>query len=206
MTSPLMQSPDEDQKVVGRRSSCSLRPRARDIDRRSIPKTPKGLSGSRTTPRLVAALIALLLLVGCGGDKTSLDPPDIAYGEDISEMGMFVVDPRFTVAALSQDDEWILFDDIGELLKYHDRFPDTDFQVTWVPDYHSESWIEAEDAWFLQSPGFNTPMGWMVGTFEHEDEARTFMEEHGGDLMTWQEANDLEWTDPPAPADHSGHN
>ena len=39
----------------------------------------------------------------------------VSYNEDISEMGMFVVDPRYTVAALpGESDEWLLFDDIGE--------------------------------------------------------------------------------------------
>ncbi len=150
------------------------------------------------------ALVALLVLTACGGDEVSLDPPDITYGEDISEMGMFVVDPRFTVAALQDNDEWLLFDDIGELLKYHHRHPDIEFQVTWVNDYHSEEWLHAEDATYVQSPGFNTPMGWLVGAFESEDDAHAFHLEHGGEMMTWEEATSREWTDPPAP-DHSIH-
>ena len=40
---------------------------------------------------------------------------EINYGVDMAEMGMPVVDPRFTVATLPDDsDEWLLFDDIGE--------------------------------------------------------------------------------------------
>lgn len=147
----------------------------------------------------IVALAALLVLTSCGKDEVSLDPPEITYGEDISEMGMFVVDPRYTVAALPPEGDWILFDDIGELLKYHDRIPGTEFRATWVNDYYTEEWLPAEEAIYLQSGEFNSPMGWMVAAFANEDEARAFQDEHGGELMTWEEADAQEWTDPPAP-------
>lgn len=153
---------------------------------------------------LISAMAVLLLLAvaGCGKEKVSLDPPSIKYGEDISEMGMAVVDPRFTVAALPEkDNSWILFDDIGELLKYHDRFPDVKFRATWVHDYLTEEWIHAEDAWYVESAGFTTPMGWLVGAFAKESDAQAFLTEHGGTMMTWAEANARQWVDPPAPDD-----
>ncbi len=150
----------------------------------------------------VGVLVILLALTGCGNDDVSLDPPEITYGEDISEMGMFVTDPRFTVAALPEDeDDWILFDDVGEYLRYLDRFPDATFRAVWVHDFNTEEWVPAEDAWYVQSAGFTTPMGWLVGTFANEDHARTFQAEHGGVVMTWDEANARVWIDPPAPDD-----
>lgn len=149
-------------------------------------------------------LVPVLLLVGCGGDDAvSLDPPEVSYGQDISEMGMFVTDPRFTVAALPDEGDWILFDDIGELFKYQDRFPEKEFRATWVNDFHSEEWLKAEDAWYLQSSELNSPMGWRVAAFKSKDDALAFQAEHGGDLMTWDEASAIEWTDPPAPGTHS---
>jgi copper chaperone NosL len=152
--------------------------------------------------RPILALAILMTLTGCGDDDVSLDPPAITYGEDISEMGMFVVDPRFTVAALPDDgDDWILFDDTGELLKYRDRFPEATFRAIWVHDFLTEEWVPAEDAWYVESPGFTTPMGWLVGTFAQENDARAFQREHGGVVMTWDEANDRAWVDPPGPDD-----
>lgn len=150
---------------------------------------------------LISLAAAILLLTACGGEKSvSHDPPTVKYGEDISEMGMFVTDPRFTVAALI-DDEWVLFDDIGEMLRYRDIHPETEIQVLWTHDYHSQEWLKAEDAWYAQSQGFTTPMGWLVGSFADEDAARAFVEEHGGVVMTWDEADARTWTSPPAPDD-----
>lgn len=152
------------------------------------------------------ALLAIATLAACGEDEVSLDPPEVRYGEDISEMGMFVVDPRYTVATLPDDtDEWLLFDDIGELFKYRDTHPDAGFQVIWVNDYHTEEWLKAEDAWYVEAPGVNSPMGWGISAFENEDEARAYHEQHGGELMTWEEADARTWTAPPAPVDHGDH-
>ena len=44
----------------------------------------------RVLPAFVAVLL-VMFAVACGEDEVSLDPPEIRYGEDISEMGMFVV-------------------------------------------------------------------------------------------------------------------
>lgn len=152
------------------------------------------------------AMVLFVSLAACGDDDVSLDPPEVKYGEDISEMGMFVVDPRFTVATLPDGtDAWLLFDDIGELFKYRDTHPDTGFQVIWVNDYHTEEWLNAEDAWYVESTGVNSPMGWGISAFENEDEAAAWHDEHGGEMMTWDEADARTWTAPPAPMDHSGH-
>jgi copper chaperone NosL len=155
---------------------------------------------------IVIAILAVISLAACGDDEVSLDPPEVNYGEDVSEMGMFVVDPRYTVATMPEgEDEWLLFDDIGELFKYRDTHADAEFQVMWVNDYHTEDWLKAEDAWYVESPGVNSPMGWGISAFEKEDEATAYHEEQGGELMTWEDADARTWTAPPAPADHSEH-
>ncbi len=154
---------------------------------------------------LLAALVALLTLTACGGDdEVSLDPPSVSYNEDISEMGMFVVDPRYTVAWLPEDGDWILFDDIGEMFKYRVvRFPDAKARVIWVNDYHDQKWLKAEDAWYVQTPEVNSPMGWGVAAFRDEAAARQFQSETGGERMTWQEVLNATWGAPPAPVPHS---
>lgn len=149
--------------------------------------------------RLVAAVVLAVFLVACGSEEQDLTPPDIAYGEAISEMGMFVVDPRYTVAALPEEGDWILFDDIGEVFKYRGGRPDQTFRAIWVNDFHDQTWLDAEDAWYLQSPGLHSPMGWGVAAFAEEAAAREFQGEFGGDLMRWSDAANRDWIDPPAP-------
>lgn len=150
------------------------------------------------------AAFALLLLAGCGGDKkASLDPPEVKYGQDISEMGMFVSDPRFTVAYLPEEGKWILFDDIGEMFKYQVTLhPDQKPRVIWVNDYRDKTWLKVEDAWFVQSPSINSPMGWGIAAFRDENAARSMQQDTGGTLMRWDDVKKLSWDAPPAPMMH----
>jgi copper chaperone NosL len=149
----------------------------------------------------VVALMVLVFLAGCSDDKANrLDPPEIDYGSDISEMGMFVTDPRYTVAVLPADSDWLLFDDTGEFLRYVQINPEIDFDVMWVPDFNDKTWIRAEDAWYLESREFRaSPMGWGIATFRDEASARAAHEQHGGTIMTWDEAMQKPWQAPPAP-------
>lgn len=152
----------------------------------------------------LVALAAMLVLAACGGDDDSLDPPEINYGVDMAEMGMPVVDPRFTVATLPEDSsDWLLFDDIGEFLKYH-QTRTSDFQVRWVPNHDTEEWMAAEDAWYVQSEQYcYSPMRWCVAAFDSEDAAHEAHMEHGGEMWSWDTVFDADWSLAPTPHEHS---
>lgn len=153
--------------------------------------------------RLISLLTLLaIVLVGCGGEEQSLDPPDIEYGVDMSEMGMPVVDPRFTVATLPTDsDDWLLFDDIGEFLRYH-QTRSSEFQVIWVPDFTTREWVKAEDAWFVQSDGFCfSPMKWCIAAFSSEESALAAVDEYTGEVWSWDTVFEETWDQAPAPGD-----
>lgn len=155
--------------------------------------------------KLSALLVTAFVLVACGGedDEARLQPPDIEYGVDMAEMGMPVVDPRYTVAALPEEsNEWVLFDDVGEFLKYI-QTRSTEFEIMWVHDFNDESWVEAQDAWYLESRELTTsPMGWGVATFKDEESALAAQEEFGGDLYDWESVQEETWDQPPGPHDH----
>lgn len=145
-------------------------------------------------------LVVAVLLVACGGDSKSLDPPKIEYGVDMAEMGMPVVDPRFTVATLPEgSDEWLLFDDIGEFLRYY-QIRSNKFQVIWIPDVNTEEWVKSEDAWFVQSDEYcYSPMRWCVAAFKDEESARAAIESYGGDIYSWKTVFDKVWDQAPVP-------
>lgn len=156
---------------------------------------------------IAVGLAPALALVGCGGDKQSgLNPPDVKYNVDTSEMGMFVVDPRYTAAYLPEKGDWILFDDIGELFRYRvTRFPENAVRVIWVHDYHDKTWMNAEDAWYLESPEISTPMGWGLAAFRSEGDARQMQSDVGGEVMSWTDVLARTWNAPPAPVPHGDH-
>ncbi|MCA9832868.1 MAG: hypothetical protein KC435_02920 [Thermomicrobiales bacterium] len=159
-----------------------------------------------TQTRLISMLIVMVIvLAGCGGDSgDKLDPPKINYGTDMSEMGMPVTDARFTVAALPEgSDEWLLFDDIGEFLKYY-QHESSAFQVMWVPDHNTEEFVHAEDAWYVQADQFcYSPMKWCVAAFADEESAAAASDEFDGEMWNWETVFDADWSQAPTPVEHS---
>lgn len=155
--------------------------------------------------RILGIFAVVLLLVSCGGSGDKLDPPDIEYGVDMSEMGMPVVDARFTVATLPEGtDDWLLFDDVGEFLRYYQTKSD-DFQVIWLPDHDTEEWVKTEDAWFVQSEEFcYSPMKWCIASFGDEQRARDAVERFGGEIYSWDNVFDHQWEAAPAPGELEG--
>lgn len=154
--------------------------------------------------KLAALAMSAVVLAGCGGDDESrTDPPNIEYGVDMAEMGMPVVDPRYTVAILPEGEEdWILFDDVGEFLKYMTTRDGMTYDAMWVHDFNDESWVSAEEAWYLESRELtSSPMGWGVATFKDEESALAAQEEFGGELYTWETVLDETWDRPPGPGE-----
>lgn len=161
--------------------------------------------GFRVLWKVVAITLTAIVLVACGGEdeEARLQPPDdIEYGVDMAEMGMPVVDPRYTAAVLPEGEEdWILFDDNGEFLKYL-QTQDASFDAMWVHDFNDESWVKAEEAWYLESRELtSSPMGWGVATFKDQESAEAAQQELGGDLFDWEAVQEETWDRPPAPGE-----
>ena len=143
--------------------------------------------------------VLAFLLAGCAGQSAETQPPTIRYGRDVSEHGMIISDPRFAAAALPERGDAILFDDIGELLKYLQAHP-ANYRAHYVNDYTTKRWLRAEDARYLLSARINSPMGWGLAACGDDAAARQLQGERGGELLTWAELRSRDWSGrPPGP-------
>ncbi|MDX1664754.1 MAG: nitrous oxide reductase accessory protein NosL [Candidatus Promineifilaceae bacterium] len=132
---------------------------------------------------LLILIPLLLALVACA-DSAAEGPPEIRYGEDLcDDCHMIIDDPRFASAYVTEEGEFRLFDDIGDMYRYADRTGDS-VRAFWVHDYHSEEWLESDSATFVYSPALLTPMGWGLAAFADRETAAAFQAEEGGDLLT----------------------
>lgn len=136
---------------------------------------------------LVAALAA-----ACSSAAGEPKPPEIAYGHDMCDAcGMLIDSPQFAAAVVLEDGKALKYDDIAEMIKYHQAHPELQVKAWFVHDYDTQAWIRAEEAVFVQSREIKSPMGGGVAAFSGDQDGRgraeAFAQQVGGKLLTFEE-------------------
>ena len=127
----------------------------------------------------------LLLIASCQQAVNPDVPPEILYGQDVcDECNMIISDPRFAAAYVTTDGEIRRFDDIGGMLRYNQKMGEAAV-VYWVHDFNSETWLNAQEAYFVFNQALATPMGWGIAAFSSEETASGYVAAHGGNVTTY---------------------
>ena len=134
------------------------------------------------------ALLAPLVLVGCGGDQADVTaPPEISYGRDTCHRcGMIISDDRYAAALVAADGTSEVYDDVGEMLQSVSE-TGLNGRRAWVHDWSSRQWIDATAAIFIRTAPELTPMGTGYIAFERPQDAAAFASEPGAVPLTWEE-------------------
>ena len=110
-------------------------------------------------------LCFFLLCIGCG--NAELRPIEIMSEDMCSFCKMAISEKRFASELLTQDGEVFKFDDIGCMLRFRKSHGHPESVVaTFVLDYETRKWLKAEEAYFVKSKEFKTPMGGNVVAFK----------------------------------------
>ena len=142
----------------------------------------------------ILSLLVLFTLSACQSQVDLSQPPDIRYGEDIcEECNMIISEPRFAAAYYTVGGDARRFDDIGGMAIHHAEHQEDVVQF-WVHDYITETWIIADQAYFVMSDNLQTPMGHGVVAFSDQTQAENLVLEVGGMLMTFTEVMDTPGT------------
>lgn len=138
---------------------------------------------------LALSLIVLLavLLVSCQ-PRPSLDaPPEIRYGEDTCDLcHMIINEARFAAACVTRQGEARRFDDIGDLVAYHAAHAE-EVAALWVHDYDTGEWLRAEQATFVVSDAFHTPMGHGIVAVANAARAQELAASVGGQVAAFSD-------------------
>ncbi len=139
---------------------------------------------------VVTVCVLALLLVGCSRGQTEIKPPDIRYGEDkCADCDMIINEPRFAAAAVHEVDngtyESLLFDDIGDLLRYMKENPGLKYVASYVHDYDTEAWVDATKATYVQSSEVRTPMASGLLASDTAEKAQALATQFNGAVMDW---------------------
>ena len=139
---------------------------------------------------LLVMVVLTLLAAGCS-QATEIKPPTIRYGEDkCADCDMIISDERFAAAAIREinagDYESLLFDDIGDLVRYMAQHNDQKFVAAYVHDYDTKAWIEAEKAVYMDSDTLKTPMATGLAASSSQSGAEALAAQWNGKVIDWE--------------------
>ena len=98
-----------------------------------------------------------LLLIGCG--SAALRPVELRPEDMCAFCRMAISQKRFACELMTQDGEALKFDDIGCMLHFRKERSRPEFvAATFVVDFETREWLKFEEAHFVKSKEFATPM------------------------------------------------
>lgn len=149
--------------------------------------------------KLRPAALSLIVLIAifasaCGANGHK--PHEIHEETDrCAVCNMAIANNRYATQIVTKDGQVFKFDDIGCMNKWMTDNGTDSVGAAYVRDYHSEQWIEMEDAYYVYDASFQTPMAYGVLSFAEEEDAQAFIREQGaGKLMSADELDGHSWT------------
>ena len=146
---------------------------------------------TRRSMMCIAVGIVSLLIPACQPDDLA-GPPTIRLGRDeCAGCGMLVSEERSSCALLVEQDgarAHLVFDDPGCLLDYRADHPETAIVSTFVHDFASGAWIDADAARFLIAApdALSTPMGSGIVAFATQESAASQRTKSGGQTAGYE--------------------
>ena len=139
---------------------------------------------------LILTLGTALLFAAC-----STDPQPINFGKDLCvHCNMTIMDNKFGAEMINSKGKAVKFDS-GEcminFLRSEQEFNPSRYLIV---DYNSNGdLINATDAVFLCGGSVNSPMGGHLAAFKSPVDAEQTRARLGGEIMTWDEINKLDF-------------
>jgi copper chaperone NosL len=127
------------------------------------------------------ALLPLFVLAACG--EADIKPVAIVAEDMCAHCRMVISEKRYAAELIRQDGEPVKFDDIRCLIHYVEGKREKDRVAGYyVMDFDSQAWVKAEQALFLRSSAFKTPMGGGIVAFE-KSRAQAVVARYEGELI-----------------------
>jgi copper chaperone NosL len=134
-----------------------------------------------------ALLLCALWLAGCGAPK--FEPVEIAAEDMCAFCKMAISERQYAAEFLNRDGDVFKFDDIGCLANYvAEKQARDSVAAFYVVDFDSKRWLKAEEASFLASPNFHTPMGGGMVAYKDRSRAEAAAASNQGRLISFAEA------------------
>ena len=134
----------------------------------------------------IGVAVSFLFYESCW-QKEGTGLPKIRYGKDLcNECGMIISEEQFVTTALDSEGNTLRFDEIGCMVLYQAKHPNL-IKHSWVHDYLTKEWIEADKAYYVSGNDTTAPMGYGIVGFSSQKEAEGFARSHGGQVVAMRD-------------------
>ncbi|CAH2716469.1 hypothetical protein BACCIP111895_03656 [Neobacillus rhizosphaerae] len=141
---------------------------------------------------LLITILSLFVIAGCG--KKEIKPVAINEKTDKCDIcHMAVKNNQFATEIILENGKSMVFDDIGCMYKWMKENKDKKIANSFVKDYDSKEWIEAETASYVYDKPIRTPMAYNVISFTDKKDAQSFIDKNGGSLLTYDKLSNHSW-------------
>ena len=141
--------------------------------------------------RLAAFLVAcglttLVAFAGC--QNKTIEPVTIEASDMCAFCRMSISEKRYAAELIDQEGEAFKFDDIGCMANFRkQRKNDDAIRATFVMDFERREWLKAEDAFYVRSSEFKTPMSGGIVAFKDEANAQQAAATYRGSMLRFAE-------------------
>ena len=150
-------------------------------------KIPSPKIQSNPTWLRSALLLGALWLAGCGAPK--FEPVEISAEDMCAFCKMAISERQYAAEFLNRDGDVFKFDDIGCMANYvAEKQAGDSVAAFYVVDFDSKRWLKAEEASFIASPNFHTPMGGGMVALKDRSRAEAAAAANQGRLVSFAEA------------------
>jgi nitrous oxide reductase accessory protein NosL len=148
------------------------------------------MRSSYSVPRF-ALLLLLAALITMGCEHGEAGPPELLQDKTAcARCKMLIGETEYAAAYSSQGaPNARVFDDIGCMLQDIADAAAKPSQI-WVRDFANDQWLDARQAYYVQSPELKTPMAYHFVALIDEDAANAAAAEYNGKMIGGYEALD----------------
>lgn len=128
--------------------------------------------------------LCFLLLLGCQPIK--IEPVELVPEDICGYCKMAISEKRYAAELVNSEGEAFKFDDIGCLINFVKR-GGAKGATYFVMDFNDREWIKADDAYYVSSTEFRTPMNGQLVAFRNQEKAQQAVDQYHGKLLRFNE-------------------
>lgn len=140
-----------------------------------------------------ALFIMIILLASCG--KPDLSPRDIKDTDKCVVCNMMIDHPEQAAQMVFNNEEHIIFDDIGCMMTYYKEQNNKDnIGMMYIKDYKHNKWIDAKKAYYLYHKDVWTPMNYGVAAFKNKEDHNQYAKKvKGAKPLSFEDLKTFKW-------------